>query len=105
MTTNNDIATTTNQIAINGEHRCYCGCKYWHNDRCIDCNARVIDALDAEVIVYLAGEVTTCFVVKMAALTPITLRDCITRKVRMSMSDYLSIHNAILASGEYITFI
>lgn len=26
-----------NKIAQEGCDRCYCGCKYWENDTCIDC--------------------------------------------------------------------
>ena len=26
-----------NQIAQEGVTRCWCGSKYWHNDRCVDC--------------------------------------------------------------------
>ena len=26
-----------NQIAVEGDDRCFCGCKYWENDECIDC--------------------------------------------------------------------
>lgn len=30
-----------NQVAREGVDRCTCGCKYWENDRCIDCSATV----------------------------------------------------------------
>lgn len=26
-----------NVLRVEGVDRCYCGCKYWENDRCIDC--------------------------------------------------------------------
>jgi hypothetical protein len=26
-----------NAVAKEGQDRCACGCKYWENDRCIDC--------------------------------------------------------------------
>jgi hypothetical protein len=30
-----------NTIAQEGCDRCGCGCKYWENDRCVDCNTHV----------------------------------------------------------------
>jgi hypothetical protein len=30
-----------NVIALEGADRCDCGCKYWENDRCIDCGTPV----------------------------------------------------------------
>ena len=30
-----------NKIAKEGCDRCYCGCKYWENDKCIDCGQHV----------------------------------------------------------------
>lgn len=27
-----------NQVRQDGVDRCPCGCKYWRNDRCIDCD-------------------------------------------------------------------
>ena len=30
-------AALNNRIAEEGCDRCFCGCKYWENDRCIDC--------------------------------------------------------------------
>jgi hypothetical protein len=30
-----------NKIAREGCDRCSCGCKYWENDRCIDCGTHV----------------------------------------------------------------
>lgn len=29
-----------NAVRENGVDRCYCGCKYWENDRCVDCGGR-----------------------------------------------------------------
>jgi hypothetical protein len=26
-----------------GVDRCYCGCKYWEHDRCIDCGGTDVD--------------------------------------------------------------
>lgn len=28
-----------NAIAVEGCTRCECGCKYWENDHCVDCDA------------------------------------------------------------------
>jgi hypothetical protein len=33
-----------NTIAREGVDVCSCGCKYWHDDRCIDCDAHVSQA-------------------------------------------------------------
>jgi hypothetical protein len=30
-----------NRVAREGCDRCWCGCKYWENDRCIDCGSEV----------------------------------------------------------------
>jgi hypothetical protein len=30
-----------NKIAQEGCDRCFCGCKYWENDRCIDCGTHI----------------------------------------------------------------
>ena len=30
-----------NEIAQEGCDRCWCGCKYWENDRCVDCGSQV----------------------------------------------------------------
>lgn len=30
-----------NEIAEEGVDRCFCGCKYWEHDRCIDCGTHV----------------------------------------------------------------
>jgi hypothetical protein len=30
-----------NHIRVDGYDRCYCGCKYWEDDRCADCGGRV----------------------------------------------------------------
>ena len=29
---------STNKFATSGLERCGCGCKYWENDRCVDCD-------------------------------------------------------------------
>jgi hypothetical protein len=34
-----------NVAASNGLDRCACGCKYWRNDRCIDCGDGVEHAV------------------------------------------------------------
>lgn len=34
-----------NVIAREGCDRCVCGCKYWENDRCIDCGTLITEAL------------------------------------------------------------
>ncbi len=26
-----------NTVRVDGCDRCFCGCKYWENDRCVDC--------------------------------------------------------------------
>lgn len=31
-----------NMGAKEGCDRCACGCKYWENDRCIDCGAHIL---------------------------------------------------------------
>lgn len=30
-----------NAIAEEGNDRCFCGCKYWENDRCVDCHSTI----------------------------------------------------------------
>lgn len=30
-----------NETAQEGCDRCFCGCKYWEHDRCIDCGTHV----------------------------------------------------------------
>jgi hypothetical protein len=35
--------THGNYIAESGVTRCSCGCKYYENDRCIDCHTHVLD--------------------------------------------------------------
>lgn len=35
-----------NAIAESGVDRCFCGCKYWEHDECIDCGTH-IDAIRA----------------------------------------------------------
>ena len=32
-----------NRTAEEGNDRCECGCKYWENDRCIDCGTKYSD--------------------------------------------------------------
>lgn len=36
---------TPNSIAREGCDRCYCGCKYWEADRCIDCGTTIGECL------------------------------------------------------------
>lgn len=36
-----------NVVAQEGCDRCSCGCKYWENDRCIDCGTPIADVLAA----------------------------------------------------------
>lgn len=31
-----------NVIAQEGCDRCFCGCKYWENDKCIDCGTSAV---------------------------------------------------------------
>lgn len=38
---NNDMDNLNNTIAREGLDLCICGCKYWENDRCIDCDTHV----------------------------------------------------------------
>jgi len=33
-----------NKVREDGVDRCYCGCKYWENDRCIDCGGSEVAA-------------------------------------------------------------
>lgn len=33
--------THGNKLAREGCDRCFCGCKYWEHDRCIDCGTHV----------------------------------------------------------------
>jgi hypothetical protein len=30
-----------NKIAQEGVDRCFCGCKYWENDHCVDCGESI----------------------------------------------------------------
>ena len=32
-----------NVVAREGADRCFCGCKYWEKDRCVDCGTPVTD--------------------------------------------------------------
>jgi hypothetical protein len=34
-----------NAVAQEGCDRCFCGCKYWENDRCVDCNTHVSNVI------------------------------------------------------------
>jgi len=34
-----------NRQAREGSDRCYCGCKYWEGDRCIDCGMAISELL------------------------------------------------------------
>ena len=35
-----------NEIAREGCDRCFCGCKYWEYDRCIDCGTHVTTVIE-----------------------------------------------------------
>lgn len=37
-----------NTVAREGCDRCSCGCKYWENDRCIDCRSHVSEVDTSE---------------------------------------------------------
>ncbi len=37
--------TTSRPQAREGCDRCYCGCKYWENDQCIDCGTTIQECL------------------------------------------------------------
>jgi hypothetical protein len=39
-----DLMTTGNEMAESGCDRCTCGCKYWENDRCVDCRSKFEEA-------------------------------------------------------------
>lgn len=39
MTRAEQNARLGNSVRQEGIDRCACGCKYWENDRCIDCGA------------------------------------------------------------------
>jgi hypothetical protein len=48
MSTKMDLG---NKVALEGCTRCDCGCKYWENDRCVDCGSHVESiALNADQI-------------------------------------------------------
>lgn len=34
-----------NQFAEEGCDRCTCGCKYWENDRCVDCGTQFVPGM------------------------------------------------------------
>ncbi len=34
-----------NRVAREGSDRCYCGCKYWECDRCVDCGMTIAEAM------------------------------------------------------------
>ena len=36
----NRLMTVPNKTAESGCDRCTCGCKYWENDTCLDCNTK-----------------------------------------------------------------
>lgn len=38
-----DMDRHGNAVAQEGCDRCACGCKYWENDRCIDCGTHVAE--------------------------------------------------------------
>jgi hypothetical protein len=35
-----------NRVRVEGCDRCYCGCKYWENDRCVDCGGTEVNEND-----------------------------------------------------------
>lgn len=35
-----------NKVAREGCDRCFCGCKYWEKDRCVDCNTHISEVKD-----------------------------------------------------------
>lgn len=37
-----------NRYAREGIDRCFCGCKYWQNDCCIDCGTSIGEVTDGE---------------------------------------------------------
>ena len=37
-----------NRYAREGIDRCFCGCKYWQNDQCIDCGTSIGEVTDGE---------------------------------------------------------
>ena len=43
--TNHKTDQHGNLWANEGCDRCFCGCKYWENDRCVDCNTRIEDVI------------------------------------------------------------
>ncbi len=55
-----------NKIALEGVDRCDCGCKYWENDRCVDCTATIGYSLTTQInekieeVVDLKWEVNHC---------------------------------------------
>ena len=36
-------AALGNEERIDGVDRCYCGCKYWEDDTCVDCGQTQVD--------------------------------------------------------------
>lgn len=53
------IATDThgNRYAQEGCDRCSCGCKYWENDRCVDCNKLLRLPVELEALLRGAADV------------------------------------------------
>jgi len=37
-----------NTLASEGCTRCWCGCKYWENDKCIDCHSSYHPDMDLD---------------------------------------------------------
>jgi hypothetical protein len=47
-----------NKVAQEGVDRCACGCKYWENDRCIDCGTHVSQARADAVLADIDARLT-----------------------------------------------
>lgn len=45
-----------NTVAREGVDRCPCGCKYWENDRCVDCGASVRYDLLGAMMAWESGD-------------------------------------------------
>lgn len=40
------VVDLKNTFAREGCDQCYCGCKYWENDKCIDCGTMIESLLE-----------------------------------------------------------
>lgn len=54
-----------NKVAQEGCDLCHCGCKYWENDRCVDCGAPVSEKMTEQEILDRTRDLTS-----LAARTP-----------------------------------